>query len=242
MRRPPRRALAVSAFLVAAVALAATSPLLFASVGITNAQLYVSTQPLPKGWFSSRGALDRTKSNLVLTYAMNATACSAAAPGGSASSVTVGNLGAVVNTQGVTTAYTWDTSVDLASFQNHWYDHQLCDGTVEQLGCDQAIPVDVSVTAYDGAGACLTYVNNAGQTVCASDTATASLPAVQDATVIDTQCDSTCGIGACVSSCEHDCELTGSGKEKQSCKEACVCTCKLDRASIPGCPDAHECL
>jgi hypothetical protein len=159
---------AVFAVLVAGVAVAATSPFLYASVDISSGVLSIVTAPMPKGWFSTRNSLDRTKTDLRSTYSFGATACSDAASGGSISSTTQGTFSEVTNPADHTTAYVWDYMVDLSANANHWYYHHHCDGTVEVHGCAAARPVNLATTAY-ATSSCRTYVNDSGQTVCASD-------------------------------------------------------------------------
>lgn len=250
-RRPNRnvtRVTAIVALLSATLAFAAVSPLLI-QVGISNAILYITTNGLPKGWFSTANSLDRTKTDLRTTYSFGATTCSPAYASGSVSSTSVGNFSSVFAQNGNTTGYIWDTQVDLASYQNHWYRHYHCDGTIEIHGCDSAIPVSVTTTAYNKNGNCLTYVNDAGQTVCVSDTRTASLPSVQDADVYEVCLqDPSCGIGQCESACQANCgaqTYSGTIKEqhdqRQQCRNACECQCKIQIRTGTSCVIEPKC-
>ncbi len=240
--------IAVSVGVICATAWAATSPLLTSSV-VNSGVLSIITNALPKGWFFSGGAFDRPKTNLRVSYSFAATSCSAAAPGGQVSSVTLGTFTPVTNQAGQATAYVWDTLIDVSSYQNHYYMHQHCDGTTELHGCAEAIAMTVTTTAYDAAGNCRTYIDDAGVTRCASDTDSTWLPAVQDPDVIDTDCGASCGIGPCVWVCEQNCDASFDCAQgtagascratRQACKQACPCSCKLD---LPAdCPPHDEC-
>ena len=205
---------------VVGVAFAAVSPLLISVVidGTSgNQTLTVSTDRLPKGWFSSKNALDRAKSNLAVVVTGQATACSTQKDGGTLNSTTDGTFTPDLNSQGKVDGYYWAGTKDLSSMQNHWWFHTHCDGTTEKHGCDAAITVSVTATAYDKSGACHTYVNDAGQTVCASDTQVATLPAVQDEDVVDTGCQTegdACKLdGQVFGACESSCETTASAAE-----------------------------
>lgn len=227
--------------LALASTLAVAQVLSLFSVDIESAFLDVSTARLDRGWFTKGGAFDRTKTDLQTSYSFDATACSPAATGGTVHSLTTGNLNPLTNLGGNVMAYTWDTSVDLSSFQNHWYEHVHCDGTIEVHGCADARPVRVVSTAVDPKnGSCKTYD---GTSTCVQETALLSLPSVQDPDVVDAQCDVSCGIGACVSACEQSCDAQfparGQLQERKACKEACVCSCKLSRP--PGCPQPDNC-
>lgn len=250
----------LAGLLFSGLAIAATSPLLI-YLGIDGTGLLtVQTNQLPKGWFSSRNTFDRAKSNIQTVYSLGATTCSAEKPGGTLNSTTDGGFTTENNPQGGVIGYYYSVSKDLSASQNHWYNHQHCDGSIEVHGCPQAVPVTVTSTAYDKNGACYTYTDDAGVTRCASDTKAANLGAVQDPDVVDTQCEepASCGIGACVSSCEHaakarydaavaSCPLGKNGKPEAECenaararelaeKQACPCDCMLTRPA--GCPTA----
>lgn len=194
----------LAGLLVSGLAIAALSPLII-NVGVDGTGLLtVQTDAMPKGWFSSRNTFDRSTSNVQTVYALGATSCSAEKTGGTLNSTVDGGFTSENNPQGAPIAYYYAVSKDLSPAQNHWYNHQHCDGSIEVHGCPQAIPVTVTATAYDKNGACHTYTDNSGVTRCAADTQSASLGAVQDPDVIDTQCaELNCGIGQCVSSCEH---------------------------------------
>jgi hypothetical protein len=233
-----------AAVLTAGIAWAATSPLTFSAM-ITDGVLSISTASLIKGWFSTRNTLDRTKTNLATTWSIGATECSDGGASGSINSTTDGSFEAILNENDSNPiAYTWSVLKDLSAYQNHWYNHTHCDGTVEVHGCAASSPVTVSMTAIGNNGACRTYVDDAGQTVCASDSHQLSLAAVQDADVVDTDCGGdSCGIGQCVQACEHTCDDTYPGRdqrdERQDCKMECPCVCKLQLPS--SCPPHDEC-
>jgi hypothetical protein len=246
--RPVRRVAAVAVLLTAAIAIAATSPLII-GVGISNAILSISTNTLQKGWFSTSNALDRTKTDLRTDVSYGATTCSPAYASTAITSTVTGNFSAVTNSQGGVTGYTWDTQLDLASYQNHWYRHFHCDGSVEIHGCDQAIPISVTTTAY-GRNNCHTYVNDSGLTVCVADTKTASLPAVQEADVTEIcAVEESCGIGQCEKACQADCTAatySGTAKQQQEqrvqCRNACECQCKIQVRTGTSCKIEEKCL
>jgi hypothetical protein len=225
--------------IAAATAWAATNPV---SIGATidGGVLSIWTGSMTKGWFSSSNALDRSKTDLRTTWSFGATTCSAARSGSALSSVAQGNFVPLLNPAGAVVAYTWDSTVDLASEQNHWWQHMHCDGTVERHGCDQPAAVFVSTTAFAQDGTCRTYLNDAGATVCATATASTWLPAVQDPDVVDAPCEvvDVCGIGACVSQCEHACDDVADKAARQTCKRSCPCDCKATRPA--GCSRCED--
>jgi hypothetical protein len=247
--------LALLAAFLPTLAAAETSPLLLDSVQIDGAgTTYLQTEAMPKGWFSSKNVLDRTKTSLVTTLAAGATTCSLdKGIIGSLDSVTNGTFTEVLNTQDRTVRYVWDTVTDLAPSQNHWHYYTGCDGVRVVLGCAEAIPVTFTIEAYAKSGTCQTYVDDAGATVCASDVVVASLAAVQDPDQVADSCqedggDVSCGIGPCESSCVQACdaqfpvggpENKGNVEKLKACKEACPCTCKQERPAR--CPQPHNC-
>jgi hypothetical protein len=241
-----RLAVAVALALLSAVGVAQVVSLF--SVGIQNAFLVVSTAQLPRGWFTKGGAFARSKTDLQTSYSFDGTTCSPAASGDTVHSLTTGNMNPITNSSNGpvpnVVGYTWDTSVDLSSFQNHWYEHVHCDGTIEVHGCADARPVRVTSTIVDPQnGSCRPYE---GTTTCVLETALLSLPSVKDPTVVDTQCGDegdSCGIGQCVSACEHSCDAQFPAQnqlaQRKACQEGCVCTCKLSRPA--GCPQPQNC-
>ncbi|ABC80299.1 hypothetical protein [Anaeromyxobacter dehalogenans] len=249
------RTLTCLAALLPALAAADTSPLLLAGAQIdATGTTAVQTQPMPKGWFSTRNVLDRTKTSLVTRLAAGATTCSAdQGVVATLSSVTAGNFTEVLNPQDRTVRYVWDTVTDLSPFQNRWHHYTGCDGVQVVLGCPEAIPVTFTIEAFAKSGTCQTYVNDLGQTVCAADQAVAMLPAVQEADQVATGCveeggDPSCGIGPCESACTQSCDAAfpvGRGADKgnvallKACKEACPCTCKYERPAR--CPQPQNC-
>jgi hypothetical protein len=227
----------------ASVAAAAVSPLLFSGTLDENGSLSLVTSRLPKGWFSSKNVLDRKKSNLVLSYSLAATSCSTASTLPPNSSVFDGSFTPIFNPPETTAVgYTWEFTKDLSVAQNHWWYHHHCDGTQEVHGCMDAIPVTVTLTAYDSSGTCHKYVNDAGQTVCASDSHAYSLAAVQDQTVVETECGSDgpdCNLGPIVAACEAACPKDRNGRVTGACASKCLCESK---AKLPvSCPQYKAC-
>jgi hypothetical protein len=228
---------------VSSVAVAAVSPLLFSGSLDDNGTLSLVTSRLPKGWFSSKNVLDRKKSSLVLSYALGSTACSTASTLPSNSSGFDGAFTPIYNPPETTAVgYTWEFQKDLSAAQNHWWYHQHCDGTTEVHGCADAIAVTVTLTAYDSSNVCHKYVNDAGQTVCASDSHVYSLAAVQDQTVTETNCGSEavdCNLGQIQSACEAACPRDGRGRISGACASKCLCESK---AKLPvSCPQYKAC-
>jgi hypothetical protein len=220
-------------FFAGFVASAASNPLVM-SASVTDGTLsIVTTQAMPKGWFSSRNVFDRTKTDLRVTYTIGATACSPEATG-SLSSLTVGEFVPVLNANDSTViGYHWNTTVDVAAYAEHYTIHIHCDGTQHIHGCNVARPVTVTVQAFDKSGDPLTFVDDSGVTQLVLVTLEAgSIAPVLDATIIET-CEVDCGIGQCVSACEQNCL---SGRGAQACNDACQCQCKLlKHAEIPAC-------
>lgn len=194
--------------------------------------LDLQTNQMDKGWFNRSNTLDRTKSDVVTDYALGATACSEEKAGVSYSSVTDGMFVPVYAGVGTNVVgYRWTIVADLSGSQNHWYYHTHCDATVEVHGCDQPIPVSITSTVEDAAGACRTLDDGS----CATTSTSATLAAVQDPSVTDTDCGGTCDLGECVSSCESDCndawpvggrDNAGNAALKAACNADCHCTCK----------------
>ncbi len=194
--------------------------------------LELQTNQMDKGWFNKAGTLDRTKSDIATDYTLGATTCSAAKEGVSYSSVTEGMFVPVYNTVGTAViGYRWNIVADLSGSQNHWYYHTHCDATVEVHGCDQAISVSITSAVADAAGACRTLDDG----TCASASTSATLPAVQDPSVVETDCGGTCDLGTCVSSCESECndawpvggrDNAGNAALKAACNAECHCSCK----------------
>jgi len=179
-------------------------------------------------------------------YSLGATACSQAHDDAALSSLNNGSFTPDVNSQGNTVGWVWDTGVELAASQNHWYRHTSCDGAVEVRGCDAEIPVTATTTAYDSHGDCRTYVDGAGFTVCVSSTGTAALSAVQDADVVEVCAAADgCGIGECVSACQAECGGAPEDQQdgRQACRNACECQCKISvRSGNPQCSVEAKCL
>ena len=226
----------------ASVAVAAVSPLLFSGTLDEYGTLSIATDRLPKGWFSSKNVLDRKKSNLVTSYSLGATACSAASTIPSSNSTFDGTFTPIYNPpENTAVGYTWEFTKDLSVAQNHWWYHHHCDGSLEVHGCADSIPVTVAITAFAPGGACHTYTNDAGQTVCASDSHVYSLVAVQDQTVEETNCapEPTCNLGQLVSACEASCPKNSHGHITAACANKCVCEAKA--ALPPSCPQYRAC-
>jgi len=234
-----------------------------------NESLTVTTNEMPKGWYTEKGGFDRSKSNVAVTINGDATQCSTSKSGGTLNSVSDGTFTAQLNPAGKPDAYVWSATKDLSSMQNHWYWHQHCDGTTEKHGCDAAINVSVTATVYDKVGAVRTNEDGSPATA----TKSATLPAVQDADVVETGCQTegpSCKLdgqvfGACQSSCEananaqkqaaQDAEKDcAKGNDGNSCRaaareaarqadvanSACECTCKLQQLPVT-CPQAQHC-
>lgn len=226
----------------ASVALAATSPLLFSGSFDAYGTLSLATDRLPKGWFSSKNVLDRKKSNLVTSYALGATTCSPAGTIPSSNSTFDGTFTPIYNPPETTAVgYTWEFSKDLSAAQNHWWYHRHCDGAIEVHGCAESIPVTVTMTAFAANGACHTYTNDAGQTVCASDSHIYSLSAVQDQTVEETDCAPapSCNLGEIQSACEANCPRDSRGRISGACASKCLCESKAKLP--PSCPQYRAC-
>jgi hypothetical protein len=228
---------------ISSVALAAASPLLFSGSLDANGTLTVVTDRLPKGWFSSKNVLDRKKTNLAVSYALAATSCSTASTLPGSSSVFDGTFTPIYNPPETTAVgYTWEFTKDLSSAQNHWWYHRHCDGTMEVHGCIDSIAVTVGMTALEPSGACRTFVNDAGQTVCASDSHSYQLAAVQDQTVEETNCEVAgpdCNLGPIQSACEASCPKGRNGNITGACASKCLCESK---AKLPlACPQYKAC-
>jgi hypothetical protein len=218
------RIMAVSGVLVGLVAWAASNPLVMAASVVDGTLSISTTQAMDKGWFSSGNSLDRTKTDLRVTYTIGATACSATATG-TLSSKTVGEFVPVLNPNGNPIGYHWNTTVDVAAYAEHYTIHIHCDGSEHIHGCNVTRPVSVTVQAFDKNGAPRTYVDAFGATQPVRLTLDAgSIAPVLDGTITETNCDDSCGIGPCVSACEHNCSAS-TGK----CKNLCQCECKIQK-------------
>lgn len=167
--------------------------------------LTLQTLPMPKGWFTSGGTFDRSKTDLRTTYSLSTSSCDLGAGAATISSTALGTFfKSVTNSQGNETAYIWNMLGDLSANQNHWWYFVGCDGVPVKVGCDQARDATFTVTAYGKDGQCRTYVNASGVTTCATDTIVFQLGSIQDPDqVIDPAlcqpADPSCGIGPCVS-------------------------------------------
>ncbi|MFN7145248.1 MAG: hypothetical protein ACK4YP_15855 [Myxococcota bacterium] len=194
--------------------------------------LEVTTSAMDRGWFTRSGTFDRAKTDVSAEYTLGATTCSDAGAGGSLSSVTSGTFLPVYNRAGTAVVgYQWDVVLDLSGAANRWYNHTHCDGSVEVHGCAAAIPVSIQSAVDAASGECRTLDDG----TCAAATTSASLPAVQDPDVVETDCGGTCDIGPCVSSCEADCNDAwpvgrgaphGNAAAKAACNAECHCVCK----------------
>jgi hypothetical protein len=244
------RLLGLTAAFAATMALpvfAADSYLDSLSISNGTASIGASALPngLPKGWFTKNGAFTRTKTNLRATLDFAGTSCSDAKQSLVVNSTTTGDFTPSLNNGGQVSGYTWDAIADVSSRQNHWYLHQHCDGTTEVHGCADAVQVTMDIVAVDTAsGNC-----QLDGGICPDfPTQTASLPAVQDPDVVDTDCGGgeegeSCGIGPCVSACEQDCNAAYDARTQRDarelCKQACTCECKKELPDT--CPPHHEC-
>ena len=206
--------------------------------------LTLTTLPMPKGWFTSRGTFDRYKTDLRTSYSLSTSSCDLGAGEKNISSTTLGTFVTTVlpalNPQSKEIAYVWNMVGDLSANQNHWWYFIGCDGSRLKVGCDQARDATFAITAYGQDGQCRTYVDAVGVTRCASDTVDLVLASVQDADqdirITDpASCQPvSCGIGQCVS------ERVNSGGY---CDTAFPVDMKLDPNSKPGHPryyDANE--
>jgi hypothetical protein len=244
-------------------AFAAASPLLLAAPAdgfSSDGSLTITTNAMPKGWFSSANTFDRTKSEIRLSIDISASDCSSEVTLNK-TSLTDGAFSPVLNSQGKTTAYTWTITLDLSGYRDHWHNLIHCGGSVEVVGCREPRVVTVSATAYDSNGACHDYTNDAGQTVCASDGKSGLLTSVQDPDQFETCAPvSGCDIGSCVSSCQTsgcgDASKCASGQPGAACRNAitacrqcCECVCKSQTAGCTpqdlcytGSPGHPQCL
>jgi hypothetical protein len=210
--------------------------------GVASITVDATPNGLDKGWFTGpMNTFTRTKVDTQVTLDLAATSCSGA-QNLSRSSMTDGTFTPHWNaSHRQVIGYTWNTTVDLTSYANHWYNHTLCDGSVEVVGCDQDITVTLNVEAVQTSNDTLlqTFL-----------TQMATLDAIQDPDVIETGCDvvdtesgDSCGIGQCVQACEHSCDDAFPGEDnrhaRRDCKGACVCDCKQQLPD--SCPPHHEC-
>lgn len=224
--------------LVGFVAWAASNPLLISATVTGGALSIWTTDSMPKGWFNSRNTFDRTKTDLRATYTIGATACSPETSK-ALSSLTVGEFTAVLNSNNTNDiGYLWNTTVDVAAHAEHYTIHIHCDGSEHIHGCNISRPVTVTVQAFDKNGAPITYVDDSGVTQLVQVTVNAgAIAPVLDATITETHCGDSCGIGECVSACEQSCP---KGKGYQPCANACQCECKIKKnAENPLCHRNH---
>jgi hypothetical protein len=224
---------AVAAVLIGLAAWADSNPLVM-SASVSGGTLSISTtEPMPKGWFSSKNAFDRSKTDLRATYTIGGTACHAEVTV-SLSSTTVGSFTPVRNsndTQDV--GYLWNTIVDVSAYAELYTIHIHCDGTEHIHGCNVARPVTVIVQAFDQNGVPRTYIDDAGETQLVLVTLDAGsiepIGVTVDDRLIPGFCDVNCGIGTCVSACEGLCPKGKNGNPEQRCANACACPCMLQK-------------
>ena len=220
---------AMAGVLVGLIAWAATNPLVF-TASVTDSTLSIATtEPLPKGYFSSKNTFDRAKTDLRITYTVGATGCSPETTR-SLSSLTLGEFNPVLNSNGTNTiGYHFNTTVDVASFAEHYTIHIDCDGT-HIHGCNVARPVTVTIQAFDNkTGAPHTYVDDSGVTQLVITTLDAgSIAPVLDQTITEV-CEADCGVGTCVSACEDACPRLRNGRADPACANACSCQCRLQK-------------
>ncbi len=247
---------AVFAVVVSFAAYAEENPLQFdpAYTALTpSVQAYLQTLAMPKGWFSSKNSLDKLKTNLATSITSPATGCKPAIDFVINSSTT-GRFDSpqVLNPQSKVVGYIWDYYTDLGGFQNEWHYHTYCDNSQSVDGCQETRTVVATIKAY-GPDGCKTYTDAAGFGRCAGDTVSFDLPAVQVATVEETNCapivNCDIGIGQCVNDLERACneqfpehnvttttvDKNGHTKSdttdtnagaRAACKHAAVCECK----------------
>lgn len=208
---------------------------------IEDGVLSLATGSLPKGWFNTRNALDRTKSTLEVTWELGPTSCSDKVSG-TISSLTAGNFTPDTNKPGNVNGWFWSTTADLSAYANRWNNYVRCDGSVEIQGCPEAMAGSVTVVAMSSPSECHKHKVD-GRDVCIAAADPVVLHAVQDADVVETACDDdggSCGIGQCVSACQQACNAIKDKKLQQACKKDCPCDCKLQRPAH--CGVAKECL
>lgn len=168
--------------------------------------LSLRTLPMPKGWFTSKNTFDRTKTDLRISYTLEATSCVQGAGDATFSSTTLGTflpaLDPVLNPQSKDIGYVWNMTADLSAAQNHWNNYFGCDGLPVVVGCPEARGLTFTIGAYGKDGQCRTFVDGLGAVQCAEDMVQMQLLPVQDP---DQRIDPTlcqtggCGIGDCVS-------------------------------------------
>jgi len=192
---------------------------------LTGTTLTVQSGVMPRGWWTTRGGFDATKSPITLTLHADATGCSAAFD--QTITTTGGTFTTITNPARHPMAYQWSASADLAGVADHWFNEIQCDGATIVRGCQA--PRTVTVTLSVG-GACLT----AGGTCTA--TQSVSVASVQDPDQTVANCD--CPIGACVSACQRACANGDS-----SCAQCCECRCKDEglRAGNTACRPQRLC-
>ncbi len=193
---------------VGVVQQADTSPWVTANITTSGSVVTVSTQEMPKGWFTKFGGFYADKSPITLSWSIGASSC---LPGASGSASTAdGTFTAIDNPTEHPVAYVWSDSIDFAAYQNHWHNLIGCDGSTTVVGCPDARTVNVTLSVGGSCG------NN--QDKC-TDMASAQIPSVQDPDVVETNCGGGCPIGPCVSACQHLCN-------NAKCAQCCECKCK----------------
>lgn len=167
--------------------------------------LSLQTLPMPKGWFTSKGTFDRTKTDLRVSSTLSTSSCDLGAGDATVSSTKLGTfMTPTLNPQSKDVGYVWNMIGDLSANQNHWWYFIGCDGVPVKVGCEQARDATFTVTPFGQDGQCRTFVNASGATVCAGDVLTLQLASVQDKdqTIDPALCqpaEPSCGIGPCVS-------------------------------------------
>jgi hypothetical protein len=191
--------------------------------------LTATVGPLPKGLFTHRNLLDRSKSTITLTYNIAQAGDCHGPAGGSATSTAQGTFVPMLNAQGQTTAYYWTITIDLSGQQNHWHNHIHCDESVHVHGCQQSRDVAIEVR-----------LNNPGDAEWGYDAATLSLASVQDPDDVETNCGGGNGcdgpaLAACTTACEQETCADLKGKARAECAHACNCQCHpAANCPIPG--------
>jgi hypothetical protein len=227
----------VGILLMGVVACPGSNPLVMSANVLDGALSISTTQTMPQGWFGkSDGGFDRFNTDLRVTYTIGGTDCSPPMTG-TLSSTTNGDLVPVLdigNTNVI--GYYWSTTADITAQAEKYTLHIHCDGTQHVHGCDVARPVTVTVQAFDRNGDALTYLDDSGQTQFVMVTLDAgSITPVLDATITETNCGNSCGIGQCVSACEHACP---NGPLSRSCRDGCQCVCKIQKHNED--PNCHK--
>lgn len=250
-----KRMMAALLVVFSAAAYAEENPLQFDPSACTldsGGVLSLQTLPMPKGWFTSKGTFDRSKTDVRTSYTLSTTSCDKGAGEATISSTKLGTFfKGVWNPQEKDVGYIWNMLGDLSANQNHWWYFYGCDGAPVKVGCDQPRDATFTVTAYGQDGQCRTFVNGYGITTCAGDTVELQLASVQDPDqLIDPAlCEDSCGIGPCVSARVNAggyCDTTfpvdmqldpksrpdkpkyydANEKARSDCKGGAVCYCK----------------